>query len=191
MTHMLSSSRTYAFWLALARIYTGFFWLEHGLGKLRAQPPFGAPNGMMAQFLTQQIASTKGPYHDFLATVVVPNLPTFAYAIELGELLAGALLLAGLFTRFGAFVGVVLALNYWAARGGLSGFAASSGLEMCAAVLTALSLVLPTGRYLGLDAFGARGRRQPAAPGVGPDGRRPAPPPPPSVPSTSGPGANV
>jgi uncharacterized membrane protein YphA (DoxX/SURF4 family) len=184
---MLPSNRTYAFWLALARIYTGFFWLEHGLGKLRAQPPFGSPNGMMAQFLSEQLARTSGPYHDFLAAVVVPNLPTFAYAVELGELVAGALLIAGLFTRFGAFVGVVLALNYWAARGGFHGFAASSGLEMCAAVLTVLSLVLPTGRVLGLDALGSR--REPAPRVVG--GPRPAGPAPSASSQSRGPGPTV
>jgi uncharacterized membrane protein YphA (DoxX/SURF4 family) len=174
---MLPSSRTYASWLALARIYTGFFWLEHGLGKLRAQPPFGAPNGAMAQFLTEQTAKTAGPYHDFLVTVVAPNLPIFAYAVEFGELLAGALLLAGLFTRFGALLGVVLALNYWAARGAFHGFAAASGFEVCAAVLTALSLVLPTGRFFGLDGFGGR--------------RRPVPAATPNVPSAPGPGATT
>jgi uncharacterized membrane protein YphA (DoxX/SURF4 family) len=186
---MLPSSRTYASWLALARIYTGFFWLEHGVGKLRAQPPFGAPNGAMAQFLAEQAAKTAGPYHDFLVTVVVPNLPTFAYAIELGELLAGALLLTGLFTRFGALVGVILALNYAAATDAFHGLAASSGFQVCAAVLTALSLVLPTGRFFGLDALGARGRAQ-APTGVGPDGRRPGSPPP-TVPTAPGPGATV
>jgi uncharacterized membrane protein YphA (DoxX/SURF4 family) len=185
---MLPSSRSYASWLALVRVYTGFFWLEHGLGKLRAQPAFGAPNGALAQFLAEQTTKTVGPYHDFLVTVVAPNLPTFAYAVELGELLAGALLLAGLFTRFGALIGVVLALNYWAAKGGFHGLAASSGFEMCAAVLTALSLVLPTGRYFGLDALGTRGRARAPA-GVGPDARRAGPPPP--MPSAPGPGATV
>jgi uncharacterized membrane protein YphA (DoxX/SURF4 family) len=184
---MLPSSRVYAFWLALARIYTGFFWLEHGLGKLRAQPPFGAPNGMMGLFLTAQLARTSGPYHDFLAMVVVPNLQTFAYAVELGELVAGALLLAGLFTRFGAFIGVVLALNYWAATGGFHRFSGASGLEMCAAVLTALSLVLPTGRVLGLDALASRTRAAPTFLGTArPVGQRPSP-----SSQTPGPGARV
>ena len=160
---MLPPSRTYATWLAVVRIFTGFFWLEHGLGKLHAKPPFGAPGGAMAQFLAANAGNSTGFYHDFLTTVVVPNLPMFGYLVMLGEMVAGALLLAGLFTRLGALVGVFLALNYWLAKGGfhalaatsagVHGLAASSGLEMCALVLTAISLVLPTGRVLGLDAL--------------------------------------
>ena len=158
---MLPSPRTYGFWLALVRIYTGFFWLDHGVGKLRAQPPFGAPGGQMAQFIAAQTAHAHGAYAQFLTTVVQPNLSSFAYAVMLGEMTAGALLIAGLFTRFGALIGVVLAVNYWLAKGGFDavsaastgvhGLAASAGFEMCAAVLTAISLVLPTGRVFGID----------------------------------------
>ncbi len=168
---MLPSSRSYGFWLALVRIYTGIFWLEHGLGKLHTKPAFGAPGGPMATFLSEQAGQTTGFYHVFLTGTVLPNLPTFAYAVELGEMVAGALLLVGLFTRVGALIGVVLALNYWLAKGGVEhliatssgvhGFAGFSGLEMCAVVLTAISLVLPTGRVLGIDAFGQR-RPRPA-----------------------------
>jgi uncharacterized membrane protein YphA (DoxX/SURF4 family) len=163
---MLPSPRTYGFWLALVRIYTGIFWLEHGLGKLHTTPAFSAPGGPMATFLTQQAAQTTGFYHAFLTGTVIPNLTPFAYAVELGEMVAGALLLVGLFTRLGAFIGVVLALNYWFAKGGIEhmiatssgvhGFAGFGGLEMCAAVLTAISLVLPTGRVLGIDGLGQR-----------------------------------
>jgi uncharacterized membrane protein YphA (DoxX/SURF4 family) len=184
---MLPSSRTYGFWLALVRIYTGIFWLEHGLGKLHTKPAFGAPGGTMATFLAEQAGQTTGFYHAFLTGTVIPNLSTFAYAVELGEMVAGALLLVGLFTRLGAFIGVVLALNYWLAKGGIEhliatssgvhGFAGFSGLEMCAAVLTAISLVLPTGRVLGIDGLAQR-RPRPAPQAT----FRPVGPPPPQRP---------
>ncbi len=43
-----------------------------------------------------------------------------------------------------------------ATSSGVHGFAGFGGLEMCAAVLTAISLVLPTGRVLGIDGLGQR-----------------------------------
>ncbi len=171
---MLPSSRTYGFWLALVRIYTGFFWLEHGLGKLHAQPAFGAPGGQLSQFLSLHVRDSTGPYHEFLTGFVVPNATLVGYAVMLGEMTAGALLLVGLFTRLGALLGVFLAVNYWLARGGFNalaassagvhGLGASSGLEICAAALTAISLVLPTGRVLGLDMFWPGSRKRPVAP---------------------------
>ncbi len=139
---MLPSSRTYGFWLALVRIYTGFFWLEHGLGKLHARA-FGAPGGQLSQFLALHVRDSTGPYHEFLTGFVVPNAALVGYAVMLGEMTAGALLLAGLFTRVGALLGVFLAVNYWLARGGFNALAASSagvhglgassqGSKMCA-----------------------------------------------------------
>ena len=154
---MLPSPRTYAFWLALVRIYTGIFWLDHGLGKLRAHPAFGAPDGMMAQFIGGELGKTApGPYHDFLERIVTPNLAQFAFLVQLGELTAGILLLLGLFSRAGAVVGVVLALNYFAAKGAFASVAGYAGIDILAAALTAISVVLPTGRYVGFDAITAR-----------------------------------
>jgi len=150
---MLPSARTYAFWLALFRIYLGAFWLEHGLGKLRSTPAFGAPGGAMAQFLAAHAAKTPAPYHDFLTGVVMPNVAAFSFLIQAGEIAAGALLLLGLFTRLGGLLGTVLALNYLLARGALAGFSSYAGLEVLAAAASALNLVLPTGRYLGIDGF--------------------------------------
>ena len=148
---MLPSPRTYAFWLALLRIYLGIFWLEHGLGKLRSNPAFGAPGGLMSQFLATNLAKSTGPYHDFLATIVQPNLTAFAFLVQAGEIATGGLLLVGLFTRLGGLLGVFLALNYLVAKGNLTGMSAFTGLDMLAAVASAVNLVLPTGRYLGFD----------------------------------------
>ncbi|MBV9646887.1 MAG: DoxX family membrane protein [Candidatus Eremiobacteraeota bacterium] len=165
---MLPSSRTYAFWLALFRIYLGLFWLEHGLGKILARPAFGAPDGPMAQFLNTMLPHTKGPYHDFLVGYVMPNLPQFGFAVEFGELVTGTLLLLGFLTPLGALIGIVLALNYWLSKGALVGFSAYAGLDVMTAAATALCLVLPVGRFLGIDALfarrGARPKPLPATP---------------------------
>jgi uncharacterized membrane protein YphA (DoxX/SURF4 family) len=182
---MLPSSRTYAFWLALLRIYVGAFWLEHGLGKLLGHPAFGAPDGFLPQYLSQQIPKVAGPYHDFLVNVVQPNVQTFGFLVEFGELAVGALLVLGLFTRVGGFVGVVLALNYFASKGQLTGLSSYAGLDILTAAVTAINVVLPTGSFLGLDAFGARRRRPVAAPVRAPSGPPPiiVPPSPPRGPA--------
>jgi uncharacterized membrane protein YphA (DoxX/SURF4 family) len=173
MNIMLPSSRTYGFWLALFRIYLGAFWLDHGLGKLRAQPAFGAPDGAMIQFVNSTLAKTSGPYHAFMASTVSQNVPVFATLVEFGEVTAGALLLLGLFTRLGGLLGAVLALNYWAAKGDYAGFSSFAGFDMLAVAASALHLALPTGRYLGLDGVVSRRRSVAPAPRPSPPSRPP------------------
>jgi len=174
---MLPSPRTYAFWLALFRIYMGGFWLEHGVGKLLQHPAFGAPGGFLEQTMTGALAKTSGPYHDFLAGTVIANVSIFGALVEFGETATGALLLLGLFSRVGALVGVFLALNYWMSKGQYAGFSPFTGLDILAAAATAVHLVLPTGRFLGFDAFMGRRSRAVATS---------APPPPPPPPAQSG-----
>ena len=62
------------------------------------------------------------PYGQFLAHVVQPYVGIFAELVRLGELMVGVALVLGVLTRFGAIGGIVLALNFLAARGGLLSF---------------------------------------------------------------------
>ncbi|HTX57899.1 MAG TPA: TQO small subunit DoxD [Candidatus Acidoferrales bacterium] len=157
----LPSSATYGFWLALLRIYAGAFWLMHGIPKFLHGEDFMPPNGMMVPFLNTQIQHTSGPYQAFLTNVVLPNASFFAELVRLGEVVTGCLLLLGFYTRFGALIGILLALNYISAKGGLAHLDVWSGLDSAALALTAVSLVLPTGRVLGVDGILARLRRRP------------------------------
>lgn len=155
----LPSSSTYAFWLAILRIYTGAFWLMHGIPKFTQSQDFMPPGGIFTQFLNQQITHVGGPYQAFLTNVVLPNSWIFANMVRLGEVIAGCLLFFGFFTRFGALVGILLSLNYISAKGGLAHLSVWSGLDSTAFVLCFISLVLPTGRMLGVDALLAYLRR--------------------------------
>lgn len=157
----LPSSSTYALWLALFRIYAGAFWLMHGIPKFLHGEEFMPPNGAMMQFLNQQISNTSGPYQGFLVHVVMPNATLFAELVRLGEVVTGCLLLLGFYTRFGAFIGMLLAFNYLTAKGGLAHLSVWSGLDSAAFVLSALNFVLPTGRVLGVDGLLWRLRRKP------------------------------
>ena len=160
----LPSSTTYAVWLAFFRIYTGVFWLMHGIPKFTQSQDFMPPNGMMTQFLNAQITHNSGPYQAFLTNVVLPNAWFFAELVRIGEVVTGCLLLLGFYTRLGGLIGVLLSLNYISAKGGLMHLSVWSGLDSTALVLSALSIVLPTGRVLGVDAILARLRRRPVQP---------------------------
>ena len=153
----LPSPRTYAFWLAIARIYLGAFWLMHGIPKFLQSDQFMPPNGFITNFITDGITKTTGPYHDFLANTVQPNINVFAELVRLGEVVTGCLLLLGFFTRLGGFLGAFLALNYLLAKGGAYHAEAWSGLDALTMVFSLVNFVLPTGRMLGVD--GLLGRR--------------------------------
>jgi uncharacterized membrane protein YphA (DoxX/SURF4 family) len=155
----LPSSSTYAGWLAILRILTGVMWLAHAIPKFAKSDDFMPPNGFIVTYVSQGLQQTTGAYHNFLAGVVQPNLALYAELVRLGELLTGIVLILGVFTRLGGLVGVLLPLNYLAARGNLVTSAALQSLDFSMIVLSALNFVLPTGRVLGIDALLARPRR--------------------------------
>ena len=164
----LPSSKTYAFWLAILRLYAGAFWLMHGIPKFTQSDTFMPPNGFIVDFINKAVANTSGAYHDFLAGTVVPNIGVFAELVRLGEVVTGALLLLGFFTRFGGIIGVVLSLNYIASKGGMNHISSWSGLDAAALALSAINVLLPTGRFLGVDALLARSRAVRVAPHAAP-----------------------
>jgi thiosulfate dehydrogenase (quinone) large subunit len=154
----LPSSRVYGGWLALVRVLTGLIWLIHGVPKFLNSSVFMPPSGFIVNYVQEGIGKTAGPYHDFLVGVVQPNIGIFAELVRLGEVCVGISLVLGLFTRLGGFFGILLPLDYMAARGALSTFTDWSSIDACMALLSAISLVLPTGRVAGLDAFFTRRR---------------------------------
>lgn len=156
----LPSSRAYAGWLALVRTLTGVIWLIHGVPKFLHPEKFMPPGGIFATYLQNGIAKTTGPYHDFLANTVQPNAALFAELVRFGEVCVGLSLVFGLFSRAGAFFGVVLALNYLAARAALGTLSGWSSIDGCLMLLSALNVVLPTGRVLGFAGIAQRRRAQ-------------------------------
>ena len=145
--------------LALLRIYTGVFWLVHGVPKFLNSDAFMPPNGFMPQLVAKAASTNAGWYHDFLVNVVIPHIALFAELTRLGEVLVGFSLLFGLFTRFGGLVGTLLALNYLTANTALASYSALGTLDAAAAVLSFTHVVLPSGRTLGVDALFTRRAR--------------------------------
>jgi uncharacterized membrane protein YphA (DoxX/SURF4 family) len=158
---ILPSSKTYAFWLALVRIATGCMWIGHGVPKFTDSAAFMPPSGVMSGFLDKAVAASTGGYHTFLTTVVIPNIGLFAQLERLAEVLVGVSLILGAATRLGGLVGVFLTLNFIVSKGGILTFTTLQGLDVAMLVLSAISLVLPTGRALGVDAVFIRSRRPP------------------------------
>lgn len=147
----LPSSQTYARWLAFIRILTGVVWLIHAVPKFLNSAAFLPPNGAFAAYLARGIPATAGPYHDFLANVVSPNAALFAELVRFGELLIGISLVLGLFSRVGALFGVLLPLNYMAARAAMGTVNGWGSPDAMLALLSFISLVLPTSRIAGFD----------------------------------------
>jgi uncharacterized membrane protein YphA (DoxX/SURF4 family) len=156
----MPSHWTYAGWFTVLRIYTGVFWLSHGVPKFTDAPMFMPPNGFMPQLVQKAVSTQTGFYHDFLANVVVPNIAFFAELTRLGEVLAGCSLVLGVFTRFGGLVGCFLALNYIAAKGAFGSWETIGTLDAVAFVLSFMMLVVPAGRVAGVDALLWRGPRR-------------------------------
>jgi uncharacterized membrane protein YphA (DoxX/SURF4 family) len=154
----LPSAATYARWLAFLRLVTGSIWLIHAIPKFTQSDEFMPPNGFIVLYISKGLQATNpaDPYHWFLASVVQPNIGIFAELDRLGELMIGVSLVLGLLTRLGGFGGVLLTLNYMAARGGLGTFDAWASLDACLLALSLTNLVLPTGRAMGIDAFFGR-----------------------------------
>ena len=152
----LPASRAYGGWLALARILTGAIWLIHGVPKFLNSAQFMPPTGVFFTYLQNGVVKSRGPYHDFLVSTVQPNAALFAELVRFGEVCVGISLFLGLFSRLGGLVGILLPLNYIAARGALATLSGWSSTDGCLILLSALSFVLPTGRVAGLDALMSR-----------------------------------
>jgi uncharacterized membrane protein YphA (DoxX/SURF4 family) len=146
---MLPAPQKYATWLVVIRIYTGIFWLTHGVPKL-LNPGFA---GGMGDMVREASAATSGPYHDFIVHVVLPNATLFAHLVAWGETLTGVSLLLGLFTQVGGSVGVFLALNYFLMKGSYAHVTSLGGLDAAAMALSFVNVVLPTGLMCGFDSM--------------------------------------
>ena len=137
----------------------GAFWLIHGIQKF-TDAGWATPGvGTCATFLKHMSADTSGPYHDFISSVVLPNVQVFAHLVEWGETLVGVSLMLGLLTRLGGGGGVFLALNYWLAKGAYSHFEGYTNFDFLVMILSFLNVVLPTAATSGIDGVLAARRR--------------------------------
>lgn len=149
---------SFAAWLTALRLFTGVFWLVHGVPKFLNAASFMPPNGFLAEAVQRGLQTHHGAYHAFLVNVVAPNIGIFGELVRLGEVLTGCALVLGIFTRFAGLVGCLLALNYFTLNGGFGTWTSIGSLDAVAFVLSLTFLTLPAGRIGGVDALLQRAR---------------------------------
>ena len=94
------------------RTLIGLLWLASLRWKL--PPTFEAPpeHRSLLEWLQLEVAHpTLGLYADFVAGVVLPNFTLFAWLTVIIELTIGLSLTLGLFSRFGAALGLLWSFN--------------------------------------------------------------------------------
>jgi thiosulfate dehydrogenase [quinone] large subunit len=149
--------RTYLVYIALLRIYIGFYMLQQGIRKFQRDFPKGDWIGrQIGDLATLDLYPW---YKKFLVDYVVPHHELFGYLVMTGEILVGACLLLGLLTRFSAFVGLFMLINYFLGPGTARGGAMLAQQQTFIVSLVIIILANP-GRTLGLDGllFGGKGK---------------------------------
>ena len=94
-----------AFWQSVFRIGVGFFWLFFAYQSWTGNGP--NPILVRSGFITNPIPGV----HEVLVDVILPNYTWFSLLQTAGEVVVGALLVLGLFTRPAAIVGSILAID--------------------------------------------------------------------------------
>ena len=131
--------------IVLLRVYTGVFFAYHGIGKIRHEDFAEAFTG----FLTRSLESGFSFYHPFIESVILPNTELFSTLLAWGEIAIGFALIFGLATRYAAFVGAFMVLNFWFAKG-LGVFAGANHDIVWFVILIVLGFI-PAGKIAGLD----------------------------------------
>ena len=129
----------------MLRAYTGLYFFWHGISKI-ARGDF--VEGMTG-FLNGNLENAGTFYRTFIELVVLPNKGLFAGLVAWGELAIGIALFLGLATRYAAFSGAFMMLNFWLAKGG-GVFTGASADFVWIIIFLALGFI-PAGRVAGLD----------------------------------------
>lgn len=146
--------RTYLAYLAILRIYIGYYMLIQGIRKFQRDFPKG-------DWIGRQIGDIPALdlypwYKKLLLDYVVPHPELFGYLVMIGEIAVGACLLLGFFTRVSAFIGLFMVLNYYLGPGMARGGPMIAQQQTFILALTIFVLANP-GRTLGLDGLLSRG----------------------------------
>ena len=92
------------------RLVLGIFWLLQLTWK--PPPSFGCPTAGLCLWMDMEIQNPVFQlYADFVRLVARPNVYLFGWITTITEVFIGITLVLGLFTRFGAFVGVAWSIN--------------------------------------------------------------------------------
>ena len=141
-----NSRGTIRMWPIVAlRIYTGVFFAYAGVGKLSHD---NFANGV-GRFLKSRLDESFDFYRPLVEAYFLPGKEVIAFLVAWGELAMGVALVLGLATRYAAFAGAFMVMNFWFAKGEPM-LAGSNHDALWMVILLVLGLV-PAGRIMGLD----------------------------------------
>jgi uncharacterized membrane protein YphA (DoxX/SURF4 family) len=140
-------------WNWLARFCIGGLWWQQSLWKI---PPTYTDNpdgsGGLRYWMDEMVKwACTGLQRHFVKDVVLPNFYFFAPQIYFSEVLIAVTLILGLFSRLGAFIGALMAVNLW--LGLYRSPAEWPWTYFFLIVVQIMFLVQRPGRSLGLDAI--------------------------------------
>jgi uncharacterized membrane protein YphA (DoxX/SURF4 family) len=140
--------RTYLWYLAVLRIYVGYYLFFQGVGKF--QHNF-AKGDWIGRYIGDVASLDLYPwYKAFLQRYVVPHSELFGNLVMCGEIAVGVCLLFGLFTRISALVGLAMLVNYYLGPGTARGGYMLAHQQFYIIALALFVLAGP-GRTLGVD----------------------------------------
>jgi uncharacterized membrane protein YphA (DoxX/SURF4 family) len=146
-------------WNWLARLFIGAMWWEQSLWKI--PPNYGGLRYWVEEM--ERWAST-GLQRQFAREVVLKHFHFFAPQVYVSEVLIAVTLILGIFSRFGAFLGTLMAINLW-----LGLYRSPSEWPWTyffLIVIQIMFLVQRPGRSLGLDALLLQHYQQPSNRGI-------------------------
>lgn len=149
--------RTYLWYIAVLRIYVGYYMLAQGIRKFHRDFPKGDWIGrQIGDIATLDLYPW---YKTILQNYVVPHSELFGYLVTAGEIAVGAGLLLGLLTRTSAAIGLFMWVNYYLGPGMARG-GATLAQQQTFIIALAIFILSNPGRTLGLDGllFGAKGK---------------------------------
>jgi thiosulfate dehydrogenase [quinone] large subunit len=140
------SMKTLRNWpILLLRVYTGIFFAYYGFRKIVS----GSFTEGLAGFLSSRAEDSVGWYRVIVEAVIVPMQGLFAFLVAYGELALGMALIIGLATRYAAFAGAFMVLNFWLAKG--QGVLDSQNHDVIWFVILIVLGGLHAGRVLSVD----------------------------------------
>jgi len=150
----MATSKTHSvsvLYLLPLRLAVGLSFLITGQAKVASGNWGAAYATSLTEFINANIENAFAFYWPFLESVVLPHAGKFAVLLAWGELLVGFSIFLGLFTRFGASVGIFIVLNYLFTTG-IGTWMPSLEVMYLGAMVTLL--ICSAGRSIGADQVG-------------------------------------
>ena len=147
----MATSKTHSvsvLYLLPLRLAVGLSFLITGQAKVASGNWGAAYATSLTEFINSNIENAFAFYWPFLESVVLPHAGKFAVLLAWGELLVGFSIFLGLFTRFGASVGIFIVLNYLLTTG-IGTWMPSLEVMYLGAMVTLL--ICSAGRSIGAD----------------------------------------